>query len=98
MLLRNVSEPNHWIEVMLRQPGMNRSALGAMVTLEAASLRRIAEIRTCGSVLSAREPIAHFGLGSYSGPVTLHIRWPDGKMQHASIEHVDQRVTITRSV
>ncbi|HLI47889.1 MAG TPA: CRTAC1 family protein [Chthonomonas sp.] len=98
VLLRNVSEAHHWLEVVLSQPGMNRAALGAMVTLEAPSLRRIAEIRTSGSVLSAREPIAHFGLGDYSGPVTLHIRWPDGKTQHNSIERVDRRVTIVRSV
>lgn len=98
VLLRNLSEGHHWLEVMLQQPGPNRAALGAFLTLEAGPLRRIAEIRTSGSVLSAREPIAHFGLGNYVGPVKLRIRWPDGKTQQTSIPKVDQRVTIHRAV
>jgi hypothetical protein len=96
MLLENISDSNnHWLEVRLAESGMNRFALGATVTLTAGSVHQLREIRTCGSVLSAREPVAHFGLGGQTGPCTLEIRWPNGRRQSAAVHRVDQSVTIS---
>jgi hypothetical protein len=97
ILLHNISKTsNHWVNVRLKQSGGNRDGLGSRVTLTANGNTRISEIRTCGSVLSAHEPIAHFGLGQYLGPIDLTIRWPDGKRQSLRARKVDTTITVRR--
>lgn len=98
LLLRNISEPRHWLDVRLRAPGPNRFGLGAFITLKAGEKRQVREIRTCGSVLSAQDPTAHFGLGDFTGPVELEIRWPDGKMQTLKTQKIDTTLIVTRSL
>mgnify|MGYP002525983236 CR=1 FL=1 len=40
------------------------------------------------------DPYLHFGLGAHEGPVTLEIRWPDGRKQ--SLKSVSNRaLTVT---
>ena len=95
MLLHNVTPTsNHWLEVRLQSKGGNRFGLGALVTAKVGGLSMLREIRTSGSVLSSSDPVAHFGLGSSTGPVDLSIRWPDGKKQHLTASKVDTSVTI----
>jgi hypothetical protein len=91
LLLRNVSEPaNHWLRVSLAGSGGNRQGLGARVELQAGDLRLVREVRTCGSVLSANEPVAHFGLGSASAVDRVTVRWPDGRTTTRTGVPVDQ--------
>jgi hypothetical protein len=96
LLLHNVTPTtNHWLEVRLRTPGSNRFGLGALITAKVGNLAMLREIRTSGSVLSAQDPAAHFGLGSATGPVDLSIRWPDGKKQHLTVSKIDSALTVT---
>ncbi|HLK56683.1 MAG TPA: CRTAC1 family protein [Chthonomonadaceae bacterium] len=96
VLLENQTPPRHWLDVRLNAPNSpNRFGLGALVTLTVNGQSQLREIRTCGSVLSAREPLAHFGLGDATGPVALSIRWPDGKTQALRVEKVDTAVTVS---
>ena len=98
ILLHNITQnTNHWLNVRLADAGGNRNGLGARLTLTANGLTRISEIRTCGSVLSAHEPIAHFGLGEYSGPAELTVRWPDRGIQHIHVNDADRTVTVRKS-
>jgi enediyne biosynthesis protein E4 len=96
LLLENQSSSGHWLTVRLKTTGPNRDGLGAMVTLTAGAKKQVREVRTCGSVLAARDPVAHFGLGDTTGPVTLSIRWPDGKTQTQTVSTLDKILTITR--
>ncbi len=96
LLLHNITPTqNHWLDVRLSGRGGNRFGLGAQVTAKAGSLSLLREIRTSGSVLSASDPVAHFGLGSSSGPVELTVRWPDGKVQHTVARKVDTTLTLS---
>ena len=97
VLLRNVSKAGHWLNVRLKSSGKNRFGIGAIVSLKGVSPPMIREIRTSGSVLSAFDPCAHFGLGASSGPVTIEIRWPDGKKQIAIAPGADREITVFES-
>ena len=94
VLLHNQSPPQHWLDAQLRSSGPNCFGLGARVTCIADGKKQLREIRTSGSVSSALLPVAHFGLGAYRGPVTLEIRWPDGKTQQTVIPVVDTLTTV----
>jgi enediyne biosynthesis protein E4 len=96
VLLHNDSPQRHWLRVRLKAPAPNREGIGALVSLTAGGQTQIREIRTCGSVLSAREPLAHFGLGDFQGSAAVKVRWPDGKTQTSTIDQLDTNVTITR--
>jgi hypothetical protein len=98
LLLHNVSPFGHWLTVRLQQAGANRYGLGAMLTLRSKNGAALQEIKTCGSVLSARDCIAHFGLGAAKPPVKLTIRWPDGAVQSEAIRQVDREMIVRRSV
>ncbi len=95
MLLRNRTESaNHWIQVRLRGRGGNRQGLGAWVTVEHGGRRQVREIRTCGSVMSANDPVAHFGLGPHTSVDRLTVRWPDGSEQTHTSLAVDRVLVI----
>lgn len=80
VLLRNATQTsNHWLRVGLKGPGANTRGLGARVTVVAGGVSQIREVRTCGSVMSANEPAAHFGLGKAKTVERLVVRWPDGR-------------------
>lgn len=97
LLLRNQAPASrHWLAVRLRSPGANRSALGAFLTLKAGGQTQVREIRTCGSVLSAHDSIAHFGLGSHQGAVELQIRWPDGTRQSVPVPKTNTLLTVSQ--
>ena len=38
----------------------------------------------------------HFGLGTYSGPLTLEIFWPDKATQSVKVDGVDKLVQVDR--
>jgi hypothetical protein len=69
---------NHWVAFRVVSPGPNRFAIGARVTLVAGGPRQVREVRSGGSYLSQSDLRAHFGLGSYAGPVDVEVRMPGG--------------------
>jgi hypothetical protein len=70
-----------------------RDAIGAQITVTAGGLRQLREIQTSGSVLSAHDPRAHFGLGTATRVDRLAIRWPDGATETLSGLPVDRILT-----
>jgi hypothetical protein len=96
LLLRNVSTTaNHWLGVRLKATGGNTQGLGARVTVEVGGQRQVREIRTCGGVLSAQEPVAHFGLGATGTVERLTVRWPDGRQTVKQNVAADQLLTLS---
>lgn len=95
LLLENRSAAGNWLAVRLEGAGRNRSGLGARVTVEAGGRRQIREVRTCGSVLSALDPVAHFGLGGERGPVRVTVEWPEGRRQTIPAARVNAVLTVS---
>ena len=91
LLLQNMSlSNNHWITLRLLWGPNNTDAIGAKVEISTSSGKRIAEVRSAGTYLSADAPQVHFGLGNVSIVDEINIRWPDGKRtsySHVSSNH-----------
>jgi len=77
-LYRNVTEgTGHWLAIDLRQPGGNRNAIGAVITIETdagpQSVQHVVGGGHAGGQLLPR----HFGLGDAT-VAQVAVTWPDG--------------------
>jgi hypothetical protein len=90
-LYRNVTPgTGHWIGVALQQPGGNRSAVGAQVTVNG----QTQEVTVGGGHASGQAVPLHFGLGD-KNEAEITILWPDGMQDSLSLP-CDQAVLISR--
>ncbi len=83
-LLRNVTETaNGWIGLSLVGDGKtsNRSAVGAVVTVESGGQRRTHFVVGGGSYLSASDRRLTIGLGAATVADRVVVRWPSGREQ-----------------
>jgi hypothetical protein len=74
--------PRHWLRVRVR-PGPDRqTVLGTLVRarLGAMTLTRLVTAGT-STYGQQDDPVLHFGLGEWSRPVPLTLRWPNGTEQ-----------------
>jgi enediyne biosynthesis protein E4 len=69
----------HWIAFRVAARASNRFAIGARVTIDAGGRKQVREIRSGGSYVSQSDLRPSFGLGDYSGPVTVEVRMPGGR-------------------
>jgi hypothetical protein len=77
-LYRNVTEgTGHWLTVALTQPGGNRHAIGARVTVEAGGVRQSQQLTIGGGHAGGEALPLHFGLGT-AETASVTITWPDG--------------------
>ncbi len=78
LYLNDAADSARGINLVLRQPGMNRDAVNARVQVRADDGRtQMRELEAGGSFLGTHPIEAHVGLGI--GHVTgLRVRWPDG--------------------
>jgi hypothetical protein len=99
-LLRNETpvRGRHWVGVRLQDGGDGVETIGARVTARFGDLRRVHEVRSGGSFLSQHALGLHFGLGSYSGPVEVEVRWPDGAIQRERVISLDRWLVLQRKV
>lgn len=95
LLLHNESESGHWLQVRLAGSERNRQGLGALVTVTADGQRQVREVKSCGSVLSALDPTAQFGLGDWNGQVEVTVEWPEGGVSR-DVSSVDRIITIRK--
>jgi hypothetical protein len=97
VLLRNDGGGgHHWLTVSLSQPGGNRAAWGARLTLQCGQHRRTVEARCPTSYLCSGDPRLHFGLGSCERIDRLEIRWPSGRVQVLEDLPADQHLVVER--
>ena len=81
-LLRNtLSAGAHWIKLALEGVRSNRSAIGAVVTVEAGGARQTLPVLGQSSFLSQSERRLHFGLGSAARADKIQVRWPSGDVE-----------------
>jgi hypothetical protein len=105
VLLLNVGEPpsllknmnaNDYHRVMFKLIGTksNRAAIGARVTIRAAGVKQLSEVRGGGSYLSQNDLRLHFGLGTAKKIDTVEIRWPNGTVETLQNVAADSIYTI----
>ncbi len=81
LLLENRCGNASWVGFNLRQPGANRLALGAKVTLELDNGTKLTNaVQTTVGYASSSDFRVHFGLGN-ARLTRAWIRWPDGAEQ-----------------
>ncbi len=100
LLLNQVGNRNHWLEVRLQGVTVNRDAYGARLALlrkgRPPFWRRVA---ADGSYLSASDPRAHFGLGGEddmrSAPLeSILVIWPNGSRETWKVPKVDTLMSL----
>ncbi len=95
-LLRNDSMTNHhWLELKLQQPGLNRDAVGARVSVTDSKGAQVAEVIRGRGYQSHFGSRLHFGLGNSTHVTQVEIRWPDGAIQSQELD-VDRLHIIKR--
>jgi hypothetical protein len=95
-LLKNQQRTgHHWVTVQVEKAGANHFCIGARVTIDAGGMRQIREIRSGGSYLSQHDLRAHYGLGSYGGPVDVEVRMPGGATWRWRGQPVDRMLELT---
>jgi len=97
LLLNQNTAPNHRVLFKLIGTKSNRAAIGARVTVHAASIRQIAEVRGGNSYLSQNDLRLHFGLGKSTKIDSVEIRWPSGKIETLENVPVDSIYTVVES-
>jgi hypothetical protein len=70
---------NHWAHFKLEGVQSNRSALGAVVTIESASGKQTQTVHSGSSYCSQSDLALTFGLGKDETIRNLDIQWPSGK-------------------
>ncbi len=100
VLLRNDQDLGRRVlRVRLRQPGMNRDALGARVEVDVNGRTLVREVTATRSYLSQSELPLTFGLGAEGVIERVEVIWPDGARQLAPLpDGALEPVLIERSV
>ncbi len=79
-LLRNDGgNRNHWLTLKLAGTKSNRSALGAVVTVESASGKQTQTVHSGSSYCSQSDLALTFGLGKDDTVKSVNIQWPSGQ-------------------
>ena len=94
-----ISRPNppHYLEVKLEGEGMNRFAIGAMVTLRAGKDTLYQELSPTRGFQSSSDYVLAFGLGARDTVTSVKVEWPDGRVSEVGSMIGDQRVTVKQS-
>ncbi len=82
-LLRNdlPGSVGHWVQLRLEGTKSNRSAIGAIVRLEAAGQTQTKSILSQSSYVSQNDLRLHFGLGRATRIDRITVRWPSGLIE-----------------
>jgi len=78
LLINKTADAGHGITFKLIGTKSNRAAIGARVTLTAAGLTQIDEVRSGGSYLSQNDLRLHFGMGRAASADAVTVTWPNG--------------------
>ena len=94
-LLENTQQTGrHWLGVAVRQPGGNRFAIGARVSVECGGQTQVREVRSGGSYLSQSDLRSLFGLGNCAGPANVEVALGQRRWRFPGVA-VDKHVLLT---
>jgi hypothetical protein len=86
----------NWLEVELAQPGANRNAVGARISVKIGNRTMTRTIEVGGGHASGQAGFEHFGLGT-AERAEIRIKWPDGDWSNTYKAFADNFVRIDRS-
>ncbi len=98
-LFINTPNANHWLKMKILLDGssttINRGAIGAQVRINVSGQTITRQVEGGTGEGNQNDLTLLFGLGSYSGPVSGDILWPDGTVQTFAGLGTDRMWTIT---
>jgi len=87
----------HFLELVLSQPGKNPAAIGARVAVELPDGHSLLqELQTTSGFLSSGAKRLHFGLGPFREVRKVTVRWPDRTTEGFAVRSVDAVVRLER--
>ena len=96
-LYENVSvNTGRWLKLAVRQPRINRAAVGAWIEVKSDTKTWVREITVGGGHAGGRAGFEHFGLGD-SATVRYRIIWPDGIASDWRKMRTNRHVIVTRA-
>jgi enediyne biosynthesis protein E4 len=81
LLINRTESSNHAVLFKLVGSVSNKAAIGTRVTVRAAELVQMNEVRGGSSYCSQDDLRLHFGLGSHTKMTAVEISWPSGKKE-----------------
>jgi hypothetical protein len=109
IITNNINEPaslyrnnasknkNHFLNIALKGPQGNVQGIGAKVSMFSRDRIQYFEYYTCRGYQSSVDPAIHAGLGPLSRIDSIHIKWPDGKIEVIKNIAADQLMKIDYS-
>lgn len=73
-----IRQAGNWLKIELRQPGVNRHAIGARVSIKTGNHVQTRRIQIGGGHASGGIGFMHIGLG-VAERATIRVQWPDGQ-------------------
>ncbi|MFM7037851.1 MAG: CRTAC1 family protein [Planctomycetaceae bacterium] len=80
-LLVNTSDRGNWLQLRFTGTMSNRQGTGCVATVRAGDRTLKAELPGGTSFASSHQALLNFGLGDWTEPVEVEIRWPSGVAQ-----------------
>jgi hypothetical protein len=93
-LLKNYGERRNWILIKTVGRKSNRSGVGARVTVVAAGLKQMDEVRSGDSYISQNDMRLHFGIGAATKVERVEVLWPSGRKEAFENLKANQIVTL----
>jgi hypothetical protein len=92
----DTASDNHWLQIDLAGPAMNRQAIGARVYVDSGTREQMQPVGFAeGAHFSQGHYRLYFGLGSTDTASRIRVVWPDGVEQSLSDVTADRILTIT---
>jgi hypothetical protein len=99
ILLRNDGgNRNNWLTLEAKGANGKSDAIGARVTIQAGSLRQIADLAPVKGYLSQADSRLHFGLGKAVQADFVEVRWPGGKTTRLNDVKANQILKVVENV
>jgi hypothetical protein len=80
-LLKNYGEKKNWILIKTVGRKSNRNGVGARVSVVAAGLKQMDEVRSGDSYISQNDMRLHFGIGAATKVERVEVLWPSGRKE-----------------
>ena len=85
---------HNYLKVMLNGQGMNTKGVGAKVTLYSGAKLFVQELMPTRGFQSAVDHVLLYGLGDIEKVDSIHVNWPDGRIQFLASQQVNQTLVI----
>ena len=92
ILLNQLPQDRHWVELRLHGTTVNRDAIGARITVTAGAQSWVREVRTTNGHMNRQASRwVHFGLGDANFIDSVELRWPGGETETVTGVGIDGR-------